>query len=100
MKTNKLKRTFTTLGVLAVAAVVTYFSINAFTFKEETTRTQPKYSNVRIFAQTPADFQKIQAAGLDVDHAITKAGQYSDTWLSEYEISLLNQSGIPYQILV
>ena len=43
MITTKLKKTFTTLGVLSVIAGVIYFSFNAFTFKEEntTTRTQP-----------------------------------------------------------
>ena len=71
MKKTKLKRTFTTLGVLSLVAAVIYFSFNAFTFKDTknensvTQRTQPKYSNVRIFARVPADFQKIEKAGLD-----------------------------------
>lgn len=103
MKKTKLKRTFTTLGVLFLTAAIVYFSFNAFTFKDDSStkeRTQPKYSNVRIFAKSPADFQKIEHAGLIIEHAMTKAGQYSDTWLSEQEIGLLNNSGIPYEILI
>ena len=107
MKKSKIWKTSSTLAVIFALAVFAWFT-NGFDFKNDSnqpvessqTEQQPKYSNVRIFATTPADFQKIQATGLDIDHASTKMGLYSDTWLSEYEISLLQKSGVPYQILV
>lgn len=63
-------------------------------------RKQPKYSEVRIFATSPSDFRRIAEAGLFIDHANTKLGYYSDAWLSEFEIHLLQKSSVPYQILI
>lgn len=59
-----------------------------------------KYSEVRIFARTQSDVQRMQNAGLFIDHANTKLGQYSDAWLSASEIALLKKSGVPFQILI
>jgi carboxypeptidase T len=59
-----------------------------------------KHSEVRIFVTSHADFQKIQDAGLFIDHAITKVGHHSDAWLSASEIELLKKSGVPYEILI
>ena len=61
---------------------------------------QEKYSEVRIFAKTEADFKKMMEADLFIDHANRKAGYYLDAWLSEYEIGLLKKSGVPFEILV
>jgi hypothetical protein len=80
---------------------ISYISINGFNFKSETiTDTQPKYSQVRIYAVNDNDFQRISDAGLYIDHAVTKKGMFSDTWLSEYEMNLLKLSGVPYEVLV
>ena len=59
-----------------------------------------KSSKVRIFATSPSDFRRIEAAGLFIDNAITKAGQYSDSWLNASEIQLLKKSGVSYQVLI
>ena len=59
-----------------------------------------KFSQVRIFATSPTDFTRIEAAGLYIDHALTKPGYYSDAWLSASEIELLKKSGVSYQILI
>ena len=59
-----------------------------------------KFSQVRIFATSPSDFRRIEAAGLFIDNGITKQGQYSDSWLSASEIELLKKSGVSYQILI
>ncbi len=64
------------------------------------TEKQEKYSEIRIFAANEIDFKKMTEAGLIIDHANRKPGMYLDAWLSEYEISLLKNSGVPYQILV
>lgn len=95
------RKTLFTIVILVVIGFVSYFSLNAFNFKSETnTERQPKHSQVRIFTKMPSDFTRIEDAGLHIDHAITKPGNYSDAWLSEYEISLLSKSGVPYEILV
>jgi carboxypeptidase T len=95
------KSTVYTLLILGVLGTVSYISFNAFNFNNETiTERQPKYSQVRIYVKSDQDFQRISDAGLHIDHAVTKMGNYSDTWLSEHEISLLRNSGIPFDVLV
>ncbi len=95
------KRTLYTLLSFVIIGIVSYFSINAFDFPSNTIiDRQPKYSQVRIFALNETDFQKINDAGLFIDHAVTKKGLYSDTWLSEDEINLLRLSGVPFEVLV
>lgn len=64
------------------------------------TISQPKYSEVRIFATSEAEFRKMMDAGLFIDHANRKPGHYLDAWLSENELELLKNSGVPYEILV
>jgi carboxypeptidase T len=61
---------------------------------------QEKYSQVRIFTTSEIQIQQMLNAGLIIDHASTKHGQYMDTWLSEYEMNLLKKSGVSYQLLV
>src|SRR4030095_14988807 len=98
MKSYKL---ITALLILCIIGIVSYFSFNAFNFTPNTViDRQPKYSQVRIFAVNQLDVKRIEDAGLFIDHASTKAGMYSDTWLSEYEIGMLNNSGVQYQVLV
>ena len=98
---KNFKNSILMFTVICVLGAVTYFSINGFDFTENSTANlQPKYSQVRIFVTNDADFKKIEDAGLHIDHAITKMGLYSDAWLSEYEISLLSLSGVPFEVLV
>ena len=95
------KKTFYALFTLTIIGIISYFSFNAFNFNTSSIiERQPKYSQVRIFATNESDFRKIEDAGLHIDHAITKPGLYQDAWLSEYEISLLSLSGVPFEILV
>jgi hypothetical protein len=98
---KRYKNTFFTIILAVTIGLTAYFAINGFNFNSETiAERQPKYSQVRIFATSDADFQKIQDAELYIDHANTKLGHYSDAWLSEYEISLLRNSGVPFEVLV
>lgn len=59
-----------------------------------------KYSQVRIFAITNYDFQKLANADLHLDGGIHKPGLYFETWLSESEIELLKKSGVSYQVTI
>ncbi len=59
-----------------------------------------KYSQVKIFATTYNDFQKLAIADLHLDGGIHKPGLYFETWLSETEIELLKKSGVSYQITI
>ncbi len=60
---------------------------------------QPKFSEVRVYAENENDFKRMTEVGLIIDHSIRKSGKYLDAWLSEYEIDLLIKSGVPYEIL-
>lgn len=101
MKMKSYKTTLSALFILCIMGIMSYFSFNAFNFTQNTViERQPKYSEVRIFAVNQSDFKRIQDAGLFIDHANTKPGYHLDTWLSEYEIALLRNSGVSYQILV
>ena len=95
------------LSVILSMIIVCFVSLSSFSPKDSTENNnvtfpevQEKYSEVRIYAKTEADFKKIADADLHIDHANRKAGYYLDAWLSEYEIGLLKKSGVPYEILV
>ena len=77
---QKLLKTF--LFIL----VVLCFAFNSAYSQKVKDNVQPKFSQVRIYAITPYDFQKIQDAGLFLDGGIHKAGLYFETWLSKSEI--------------
>ncbi|MEO8512169.1 MAG: M14 family zinc carboxypeptidase [Ignavibacteria bacterium] len=95
------KSTLYSLLILTVIGLVTYLSLNAYDFTSTSIiEKQPKYSQVRIYAVNENDFKRIQDAGLFIDHANTKIGSHSDTWLSEDEINLLRMSGVSYEVLV
>lgn len=98
---KRYKSTIFTVLTLFVLGIVFYVSFNAYDFTTTSIiEKQQKYSQVRIYNTSEADFQRIESAGLHIDHAITKIGNYSDAWLSEYEISLLKASGVPFEVLV
>ncbi len=59
-----------------------------------------KYSQVRITIKSESDIKQIESAGLFLDHGINKPGQYFETWLSETEIELLTNSGIPFEVTI
>jgi len=98
---NSNKQTLFTVFILSILFMISYFSFNAFNFESNgIVDNQPKYSQVRIFAASENDVQRMMDAGLFIDHANTKPGQFMDAWLSEYEMNQLNRSGVPYQVLV
>jgi carboxypeptidase T len=93
-------------GILTIV-VISLVLLSSFSPKDSTENNnstypeiQEKYSEVRIFAKTEADFKKMMEADLFIDHANRKAGFYLDAWLSEYEMGLLKKSGVPYEILI
>jgi carboxypeptidase T len=95
------------LYILALVPVFGLFSLLLSSFsdsdlnhKKETAEDQPKFSEVRIFATNESDFKKMSSAGLIIDHSVRKPGKYLDAWLSEYEIALLKNSGVPYETLI
>lgn len=104
MKNLNYTSIFTKLGVLSfLIFTIVYFGFNGFTLVDKASdisSQQPKYSQVRIFTTSDAQIQQMLNAGLIIDHASTKPGMYMDTWLSEYEMNLLKNSGVSYQVLV
>lgn len=79
---------------------VLFFSFNTSFAQKEYNNEYQKYSQVRIFATSSSDFQKIQDAGLFLDGGVHKPGLYFETWLSQSEISLLKNSGVSFQITI
>ena len=98
---SRYKRTLLALLLVTLLGSVSYISINGFRFSSESINNgQPKYSQVRIFTLTENDYRKIEDVGLHIDHAINKPGHYQEAWLSEYEITLLSKSGVPFEVTV
>ncbi len=98
---SRYKRTLLALLLVTLLGSVSYISINGFRFSSESLNNgQPKYSQVRIFTLTENDYRKIEDVGLHIDHAINKPGHYQEAWLSEYEITLLSKSGVPFEVTV
>ncbi len=101
-KLNNLSRT----GIFALLiAVISYFSINGFNLTSDQSNKQlahndEKYSEVRIYSTTEQDASRLVNAGLLIDHAVRKPGQFIDTWLSETEMLMLQASGVPYKVLI
>jgi hypothetical protein len=54
---------------------------------------------VKIYASTEQDFNRMEQAGLHLDHA-ERIDDYLITWLSSSEIESLSKAGIGYQITV
>jgi hypothetical protein len=98
---NIYKRTIFTVIIFLATFAVSFVSLNAFKFESNSQLdNQLKYSQVRIFAASENDIERMMNAGLFIDHANTKHGQYMDAWLSEKEIESLKKSTVPFQILV
>jgi murein tripeptide amidase MpaA len=85
--------------ILLLFFVLYFFPCNLFSQKVYS-QEQQKYSRVRIYTARTSDFQKMQDAGLFTDGGIYKPGRYFETWLSEYEINLLKNSGVPYEVTI
>lgn len=99
-------KNLTRTGIFAVLiAAASFFSINGFNLNSEKSFTQlahndEKYSEVRIYAATQQDFDRMVQTGLLIDHANRKPGHFMDAWLSEEEMQLLQISGVPYDVLI
>lgn len=83
--------------LLTVLIVLLSFASIAFAQKNNGIE---KYSQVRISITSDYDFQRINNAGLFLDHGTYKKGFYFETWLSETEINMLKNSGVSYQVVV
>jgi carboxypeptidase T len=59
-----------------------------------------KYSQVRISVKSGNDFIKLGNSGLFFDGGDYKKGLYFETWLSESEIAMLRNSGVPFEITI
>ncbi len=86
-------------SLLLLTVFLVFFSGIALS-QNKTKDTQEKYSQVRIYATTRAEFQKIENQGLFFDGGRNKPGQYFETWLSESEIKMLKKSGVSYDITI
>jgi len=86
-------------SLLLITVFLVFFSGIALS-QNKTKDTQEKYSQVRIYATTRAEFQKIENQGLFFDGGRNKPGQYFETWLSESEIKMLKKSGVSYDITI
>ena len=84
---------------LLIFIVLSFSFHNSFSQKVYDYENQ-KYSQVRIFTTSQSDFQKIQNAGLFLDGVVNKPGLYFEAWLSETEINLLKNSGVPYEVTI
>ncbi len=101
---NKYKNLTRTGLLLVLIAAVTFFALNGFNFSDKSTKqltkNDGKFSQVRIFVTNEQDESKMVNAGLLIDHAIRKPGQYLDAWLSAAEMQMLQNSGVPFQVLI
>jgi len=89
----------------ALKIVVAAFFISSFiaaTTNNNSNETNPheKYSKVKVFAKNDYDIKKLMSEGLFFDHAESVGGEFIETWLSETEIEMLKNSGIPYEIKI
>lgn len=88
------------LNLLVISVIAFSYIISTEVFSENSEIPQEKYSQVRIFARTDADINKMENAGLYIDHSTGKVGEYRDAWLSETEINMLKISGVSFQVLI
>jgi carboxypeptidase T len=84
-----------------IAVFFIFTSVSAYASNPKNPEnSQEKYSKVKILIKNESDMKKINNTGLFFDHAEVVSGEYTETWLSETEISMLQKSGIPYQITI
>jgi carboxypeptidase T len=83
-------------SVLLSVLTLLLFFVNVYS---QYNNVQEKYSQVRINFTSDLDIQRMEQAGLFLDGGIRKAN-YFETWLSESEIAMLKNSGVPYQVTV
>ncbi len=100
---NKFKNLSRTGLLLVLIFAAAFFALNGFDFSSnapvQTSNNDEKFSEVRIFATTPQDFERMAQAGLLIDHANRKPGQFLDAWLSASEFQMLKNSGVPFEVL-
>ncbi|GAB4332578.1 MAG: hypothetical protein Kow0037_10230 [Calditrichia bacterium] len=62
-------------------------------------QTQPKFSEAQVTITDKSDITRLQQMGLEVDHFRLEGNQLTAIF-SEKDLEILNESGLPYQILV
>jgi hypothetical protein len=100
-----IKHTILKSGMfLIIIASIVYLAVNAFILSNQTDSTQAKndlkYSLIKIYTVSDQDIQRLIQSGLEIDHATGKKGYYIETWLSEEELKLLINSGVPYETVI
>ncbi|MFZ1322957.1 MAG: M14 family zinc carboxypeptidase [Ignavibacteria bacterium] len=87
------------INILTLSVII-LFCTGVFAVSKDNQKIQTeKYSQVRILSSGGDVNNRLNGAGLIIDHAVRKPG-YTDTWLSESEIKMLDRSGVPYNILI
>ena len=60
---------------------------------------QSQYSRVKLFANHE-QLQELAARGLQIDHGVIKAGVYVICELSAKDLSIADEAGVSYEILI
>jgi carboxypeptidase T len=84
---------------LLLAFFIVLLSIANITFAQKENGAE-RFSQVRIFVTSENDFKKMGNAGLFLEGGVFKKGLYFETWLSESEIAMLKNSGVPFEITI
>jgi len=83
-----------------IVFIVLYSFVNISFAQKVYNNENEKFSKVKIYTTSDNDFRKMGNAGLFLDGGIYKKGLYFETWLSENEIAMLKNSGVPYEITI
>ena len=90
------RRTILILAVLIITGGIFFYGFNS---GNNSSYPQEKHSQVKIFASDKSDFDRIENAGLHLDH-VESMDNYVIAWLSSSEIESLKKSGVGYQVTV
>src|SRR4029453_11631893 len=88
-----------TASLIALVSLITGIALFGFRSGDDVKFTQEKYSQVKIFTSSQQDFNKMEQAGLFLDH-VENIDNYSIAWLSSFEIEKLKKSGVGFQVLI
>src|SRR4030095_13771444 len=88
-----------TISLIALVILTIGIAFFGFRSGEDVKYTQEKYSQVKIYTSDEQDFNRMEHAGLFLDHS-ERTDNYITTWLSSHEIEMLKRSGIGYQVTI